>query len=260
MPARAIWVAVATTCSALAACTLAVASGPADIFNAGDQHEGVWQPDGKSLTRGATYAATTFPIPLRVRPPDALWNAVQLQSHRYRFVQFGHLKSGNVPFHGAGRLTLETSSGRTPSVAATIQHLHATPALKAGPVRATQVAGFSGEEFDATVVGNDLSHLKSCYGNQKCPAAVSLAPFLTNHHCGFCGDVKLHPTETQDVKVATTGQLFRFITIGVRGMTVVLYLESTAIDQPKKYPPAQSFSSFLPYAKQMLAALRFPAK
>lgn len=243
--------------SALAACTLAVASGPADIFNAGDQHEGVWQPDGKSLTRGATYTATTFPIPLRVRPPDALWSGVQLQSHTFRFVQFLHLKSGNVPLHGRGLLTLETSSGRTPSVAATVQRLHATPALKSGTVRATRVAGFTGKEFDATVVGSDLDPSATCPGGGKCPPAVSLAPFLTNHHCGFCGDAKFQPRETQDVKVALRGQLFRFIVIAVRGKTVVIYLESSG--GSPKYPEARNFPTFLPYAQQMLTALRFPA-
>jgi hypothetical protein len=239
------------------AVTAATASALVDLFNGGDLHEGVGQADSKSLTRGVTYTAKSFPLGVRIRPPDSLWEGVQLQSGKYRFVQLLHLKSGSVAFHGRGFLTLETSTGRTPSVATTIQHLRANPALKATPVTPARVAGYVGKEFDASVVGDDLSKLKTCPGNQKCPAAVSLAPFLANGHCGFCGDARFDPREAQDVKVARTGQVFRFIALKARGKTVVIYLESATDNTVKGFPGSATFPSFVPFANKLLSSLRF---
>jgi hypothetical protein len=79
---------------------------------------------------------------------------------------------------------------------------------------------------------------------------------MTNRHCGFC--TKTMHGETQDAKFAGKGQLFRIMALDVRGKTVVIYLESIFADQPK-FPPATLFPTFLPYAQQMLASLRFPA-
>jgi len=94
-------------------------------------------------------------------------------------------------------------------------------------------------------------------GGNTCPAIVSFAPFLTNHHCGFCGDVRFHPhRETLDVKAAGKGQLFRIIVLSVRSKTVIIYVESNYADQ-KNFPPAKIFPTFLPYARKMLAAISF---
>jgi hypothetical protein len=180
-----------------------------------------------------------------------LWEGVQLQSGTFRFVQLHHLKAGNVPAHGTGLVTLEARAGQTGSVAATIQHLHSTPLIQAGPVTPARVASFGGKAFDATIVGIDK-------GNYDPNAArgIALAPFTANRHCGYCTDT-MHG-ETQDFKFAAKDELFRIIVIDVRGKTVVIYLESTG--SPPKFPATQVFPTFLPYAQQMLATLSLPAK
>ena len=53
--------------AALAASTAAFASGPVDLHNGRDLHEGVGQADGKPLQPGVTYEASTFPLALRLQ-------------------------------------------------------------------------------------------------------------------------------------------------------------------------------------------------
>ena len=161
-----------------------------------------------------------------------------------------------MPLHGVGYITLESAKGLTPSAATVINRLHATPHIKAGPVKPIRVAGFPGYQFDATVVGGDLDTSKTCPGGRKCPAAVSFAPFLTNPHCGWCGEMKFYPQKTLDVKTVLKAQLLRITALDVRGKTVVIYLESTYALQPK-YPPTQTYPTFLPYAQRMLAEVSF---
>jgi hypothetical protein len=221
----------------------AQASGPVNLYNGGDLHESVGQTDEQPMSSGKPYTARTFPLSVTVRAPDALWGGVQLQSGKFRFIQFHHQKVGKVPLHGWGFVTLETSTGPTPSVAATAQKLHSTPLLEAGPLKAIHVAGFSGKAFDATVSGVDP-------GNR----GISLTPFTTPLHCGFCEDT-LHG-ETLDNKFAGDGQLFRIMVIGVRGKSVVVYLESSFSDSTtRKHPPTETFPTFLPFAQKLLATL-----
>jgi hypothetical protein len=173
---------------------------------------------------------------------------VQYHSGKFRFVQLNHHRTGKVPLHGVGYITLESAQTHTPPVAATIARLHATPHLSVSAIKTVRVAGIAAEMFDATVVGTDGPQT----GN-----GVSLVPFTTNRHCGFCNDAAKHPSkETQDVKYAGKGQLFRIIVLDARGKTVVIYLESSYADQPR-FPPAKTFPTFLPYAQKMLASLHF---
>jgi hypothetical protein len=167
-------------------------------------------------------------------------------------VQIHHLRTGNAPLHGVGYITLSSATGSTPSVAETVKRLRATPHVKFGPIKPARVAGFAGRAFDATIPGTDHVAGVSVSG-------VSIDPFTVNHHCLFCGDAQKWPhRETKDVKFAGTGQLFHIVVIRVRGKTVVIYVESTYADQ-RRYPPAKTFPTFLPYAHQMLSTLRFPA-
>jgi hypothetical protein len=241
--------ALLTVILVLAGAAAANAAGPVDIYNGGDLHESIGQADGKNLQRGVTYTASTFPIAIRVRTPDALWGGAQFQSGRFRFLQLTHLRAGSRPLHGVGYITLESAKGSTPSAATAIKQLHATPLIKAGPIRPIHVAGFTGRQFDATVVGIDRTRYSPSGAG-----GISLTPFMTNRHCGFC--TKTMQGETQDAKFAGEGQLFRIIALDVRGKTVVIYLESTYAIQPK-YPPTQTYPTFLPYAQQMLSKTRF---
>jgi hypothetical protein len=249
MSHKAMCTALAVAFAALTVSVVATASAPADLLNGGDLHESVWQADTKDLAPGVTYTASTFPLALRLRSPDARWEGVQLQSGTYRFVQFNHLR-GKVPVRGTGYVTLEARAGRTGSVAATVQKLHATPLIKAGPVTSVRVAGFRGKSFDATITGEDPGHY-----DPNAPHGISLAPFTTNRHCGWCSSTM--QGETQDVKFAQKDELFRIMVIGVRGKTVVIYLESAG--RGPNSPSARVFPTFLPYAKKLLASMRFPA-
>jgi hypothetical protein len=157
--------------SALVVSGLGAASAPLDIFNGGDLHESVGQSDTKKLRRGVTYQASAFPIAVRVRPPDSLWGGVQLGSGRFRFAQLNHLRAGSLPLHGVGYVTLESAKGSTPSAATAIKQLHATPLIKAGPITSARVAGFTGQQFDATVVGNDRTRYRP-----RVPGAYRLLP------------------------------------------------------------------------------------
>ena len=258
MSRRAVRALLAIACSALAASAVAIAAGPVDLHNGGDHHAGIGQLGGPTLSPAVTYQASLFPVALRLRPPDGLWGGAQYESGRFRFVQFLHRhRTGDPPLRGVGYITLEAAKGSTPSAATAIKRLHATPHMAAGPIKPTRVAGFTGQQFDATMVGSDLNVHADCPGNKKCPPETSLAPFLRNYHCGACGDPKFDPRETHDVKVATKGQLFRIIAINVRGKTVVIYLES--VSGGPKFPATTIFPTFLPYANRALAALRFPA-
>jgi hypothetical protein len=144
-------------------------------------------------------------------------------------------------------MTIEAATGPTPPVATVVRRLHATPKIDAGPVTAARVAGFSGQRFDATIIGTDRAKPDA--------QGISLAPFTTNRHCGFC--TKAMQGETLDHKFALTGELFRIIVVNVGGTTVVIYLESAALNQPG-FPDSETFPTFLPYAQKMLATLAFP--
>jgi hypothetical protein len=220
---------------------------PVDLSDGGNIHEslGTGPPGERDLERGVAYQASTFPLGIRLRPPDDRWAGVQIQSRRYGFVQLHHLRTGNVPLHGWGYMTIEAAAVPTPAVATVVRRLHATPRLDAGPVTAAHVAGFSGQRFDATVVGTDRPK----------PLGISVAPYTINRHCGFC--TRTMNGKTQDHKYAWKGEVLRVIIIDVRGTTVVIYLESAVANQPD-YPDAEVFPTFLPYARQMLSTLEFP--
>jgi hypothetical protein len=234
--------------------TTANASGRVDIPIGGNIHKGIGQGDTNRLHRSVTYQASAFPVALRVRLPDSRWEGVQYESGSFRFVQFHHLRTGSVPLHGVGYMTLEAARGSTPSANTAIKRLHATPNIAASPIKPIRVAGFVGRQFDATITGKDVPPYCRSHA---CSDGVSLVPFTTNRHCGYCTHTM--KGQTQDVKFAGTGQVFRIIAINVRGKTIVIYLESNFADQPT-FPPAKVFPTFLPYAQRMLAALVFPTR
>lgn len=232
-----------------AVAALAAASGPTAISSGGDLHESLGQGDTKPFQQALTYEAQGFPVVLRLRPPDSHWGGIQFSSGRFRFVQLNHSRTGSVPRHGVGYITIEAGTGSTSSVAATAQRLHSTLKMKVGPLKPTRVAGFAGEMFDATILDFDPGQYEAA-----AQRGISLVPFTTNHHCGYC-TATMHG-ETQDAKFAAKDQLFRIIVVGVRGKTVVIYIESSYHDQPK-YLPVETFPTFLPYAEKMLGALSF---
>ena len=235
----------------MASAGIASAGGLIDLGDGGDLHESVGQSNLKTMLQpGSVYTASKFPVTLRISPPGARWAGVQLVSGNYRFIQLTHLHaSGTPPLTGVGYVTLEAAVVETPTVDVTLRRLHSTPGLTAGPITSTRVAGFTGQQFDATVVGNDRTRYSPSGAG-----GISLAPFTPNRHCGFCS--KTMHGETQDTKFAGTGQLFHILALDVRGKTVGIYVESTYAVQPK-YPPTKTFPTVLPSARQLLAKVSF---
>jgi hypothetical protein len=230
----------------LASAGMATAGGAIVLGNGGDLHEGVGQADFKTkLDRGSVYTANKFPIALKIHPPTPQWGGVQLESGKYRFIQLGHLRPpGTPPLTGVGYITLESATTATPSVSKTLANLRATPKLKAGPTKATRIAGLHAHMFNATITGDDGPGT----------GGLSIVPFTVNHHCGFCTGT--YHGETKDVKVGQPGQLFRIFVLRAHGRTVVIYIESIYAVQ-KKHPPSKVFPTFLPYAQKMLAHISF---
>jgi hypothetical protein len=240
----------------VASAGMATASGAIVLGNGGDPHEGIGQADFKTeLVRGTVYTANKFPVALKIHAPAPQWGGVQLESGNYRFIQLGHSHASGTPtLTGVGYITLESAKVATPSAAKTLANLRATPHMRIGPTKAIKVAGLTGKMFDATVTGSDLSG--TCPGGRACPKVVSFAPFRKNQHCGFCGDSKIDPRETLDVKAALKGQLFQVIVVSAHRKVIVIYIESIYAIQ-KKHPPSKIFPTFLPYAQKMLAHISF---
>src|SRR6266700_7739013 len=93
---------------AFLAAGIASAAGAPDLNNGGDLHEGIGQSDTKPLQHGTSYTASRFAVSVRIRPPDALWEGVQLESGNYRVIQLSHLHvPGTSPLTGDGYITLE---------------------------------------------------------------------------------------------------------------------------------------------------------
>jgi hypothetical protein len=67
------------------------AASPVDLFNAGARTESVQAFDVhvQDLKRGTLYGASTFPLKLTARPPDALWLGGQTRAGKFRFVVSG---------------------------------------------------------------------------------------------------------------------------------------------------------------------------
>jgi hypothetical protein len=187
------------------------------------------------LQSGVTYQASQVPLALRVTPPGGGWTGSQWKSARLGF------RGGGPPFFGwaaigkggsshqaapRGLIVIMTAYARTPSVAKTAKRLR-TQGLWAR-YKATspaKIAGFSGVQFDGQVVAPDgRNHV--------------FAPFTDANHF-------------QDAFYAGPSELFRVIVLNVRGKTVVIFIDSFAL-QPNEFP------TFLAKANQVLKSLRFP--
>ena len=234
----------------LAGSAAAGASGPRDIANAGEpagvaaHQDNIGWLDQTDVTKGVTYQASTFPVRITFRPPDALWGAVQARGGSYRFVQlyhrFAHDANGKVTNWGRGLITFEAGTGKTRSVAAVAKTLHATALMTPGKITTTRLAGFRGETFDTTIVGTRPGDA----------GGIALIP--------FSGD----PRPGGDHLWVTRGQLLRIIVLDVHGTTVVVYIESNDNAGNNTIAAAQnehSFPVFLGFVRQMLATVTFPA-
>jgi hypothetical protein len=181
----------------------------------------------KPIGANTTYAASSFPLALRITPPDGTWLAgqgktVTLKRGSFAWAEFMHAPP-TVPL---GAISMITSLGASPPVATAVSQLRAGAGVTYGPVTPVRLAGFGGEKFDATI--GSKHHL-----------FVPLSP--PSHAAVY------HP----DAYLFDAGEVLRIVVLDVRGKTVVFVLENAGL-------PSDQFPSFLDEAQRLLDTLRFP--
>jgi hypothetical protein len=209
---------------------LGARSGKSDAYGLdAPRAAGAYDLSPPPLKAHTTYAASLFPLALRVTVPAGTWLGGQGQSFALatQAPVFGWVELLSSPAerpHGA--IFAITAYGRTPSLATTVAGLrgrgkgatYRTPT----PVK---IAGFSGTQFDGEVVGE--SHI--------------FVPFTPPAHVA---------TFYPDAFKLDHAEVFRVIVLNVRSKTVVFFLENAAL-------PAKQFPAFLSSANELLGALRF---
>jgi hypothetical protein len=195
------------------------------------------------MKAGTTYGASLFPIPIRVTPAGG-WSGAQWKSGRTYFrggapPNYGWVHIGRGTGRPAGTgvprglISIMTAYAHTPSVAATVNVLrtrgHGASYEAIVPVT---VAGFSGSQFDGTIVGTkNFDHVGHYF--------IPFSPKSTA--------AKYYPDE-----YGVYSEAFRVIVIDVRQKTVVIYIEDPA--------DSTSLPAFLKQADSILGSLRFPTK
>ena len=221
----------------IAACVAAAAAasgGPLDI-----PQSYLFTAAGKltPLKAHTTYKGSLFPIALRITPPSAGWAGAQWKSGTDYFRGGGPPNIGWVHFgHGTcvpqGLISIMTAYSHTPSINATVNVLrtrgHGATYEPATPIK---LAGFSGIQFDGTIVGaKNVDHIGHLF-----------VPFSPKSSAA-----KYYPDE-----YGVYGDAFRVITLDVRGKTVIIYIETSGL-------AADQFPAFLTQADGVLKSLQFP--
>ena len=188
-----------------------------------------------NLTAGTTYKASDFPIPMRVTAPDGTWGGAQWKADS----SFQHKKSTVAPFYGwvtfeqhdtnaaQGAITIMTPyTGPTPSVATMIAGLRTRgKGATYGATSPVKLGGFSGVQFDGKIIGKE--HVFIPFS----PKSTIAKWYPDNYGMG------------QD-------EVFRIISLNVRGKTIVIYVENAQL-------PADQFPDFLVAANTLLKTLVF---
>ena len=189
-------------------------------------------PAGKmtALAAKTVYQASSFPLRLRVTAPDATWAGTQwtTSSHgkkTFAWAAIGH--GGTTPTTPPkGVITIITPIGPTPSVSATVARIHqGGSGITFQKTSSAKVAGYTGMQFDGNVWG--------VFGH-------SFVPFTP----------KTRGASPSDSWHTDKDEAFRFIVLGVKGKTVVVFEESFGL-------AADQFPTFLMDANRVLASLRF---
>jgi len=216
--------------AALVSVLAAAAAGPRDMPMSESFH-GNWHTT--KLASGVTYQASVFPIGLRVTPPDGSWAGAQWKDATWPkvapFYGWASIDQGgtNPKIEPRGEIALLTSYARTPSVAATVATLRTRGhGATYQATSTTTLGGFPAVQFDAQITGK--SH--------------QFVPFSKP-----TGKAEPHG----DSYDADQGQVLRIIVAGVRGKTVVVYMDNLGL-------PADQFPAFLAKADAVLKTLKFP--
>jgi hypothetical protein len=180
------------------------------------------------IKAGVSYQASSFPLALRVTPPDGTWASAQWKTSSHGQPAFGWVAFGHPPLdYPLGSIEIETAFGPTPSVAAALARLRsAGGGATFEKTTRVRIAGYPGWQIDGNVFGR-FGHVFVPFT----PRTGGASP----------------PDHYQMLK----GETFRVIVLDVRGKRVVVFLESF------KLTPEQ-FAAFLPEANQILKSLKFP--
>jgi hypothetical protein len=181
-----------------------------------------------AITAGTTYTARLFPVALRLSTPDGNWLGGQGQSFQKgtQAPAFGWIELLSAPTgRPRGAIFAVTSYGHTASVAATVNGLRSRGSGAAyQPATPVKLAGFTGTQFDGTVVGD--SHV--------------FVPFSPPAHVA---------TFYPDAFKLGHGEVFRVVVLDVAGKTVVFFVENAAL-------PAAQFPAFLDTANRILSSVQ----
>jgi hypothetical protein len=228
-------------CCAGAAC-IATATATATRTAAPDLPQSyLFTPAGKltPLKSDVTYRASQFPLPLTVTPPGSGWSGAQWKSGTEYFRGGGppnygwvHLARGSATAVPRGLISIMAAYARTPTVAQTVSTLRSRGhGASYGETSTITLAGYTGAQFDGRITGaKNVDHIGHFF-----------IPFSPRSHAA-----KYYPDE-----YGVYGDVFRVIVLGVRGHTVVIYIENGA-------DPQDRFPTFLTAAGTILASLRVP--
>jgi hypothetical protein len=182
----------------------------------------------RPIRAGVSYQASSFPLALRITPPDGAWVGAQWKTSSHGQPAFGWAAVGRLPVDNPrGLIAMETAFGPTPSVAAVLARLRsAGRGATYGRTTRVTLAGFPGWQIDGNVFGR-FGHV--------------FVPFSP----------KTAGASPPDSYKLDKGETFRIIVLDVRGKRVVLFLESFNLS-------AEQFQAFLTAANQILESLEFP--
>jgi hypothetical protein len=181
----------------------------------------------RPIKAGVTYEADSFPLSIRITPPDGTWAGAQWQTSTHGRPAFGWVSVGRLPVRRPrGLIVIETAFGRTPSAPAVLARLRSEGGgVTYGRTTRVSFAGFSGWQIDGRVVGR--------FGH----AFVPFSPKSAG--------------ASPDSYALEKGERFRIIVVEVRGKSIVLFLESSELS-------AEQFRAFLTAADRVLRSLEFP--
>jgi hypothetical protein len=196
-------------------------------------------PAGKltPLRAHSTYQGSLFPIRVQITPPVSGWAGAQWKAGTDYFrgggpPNFGWFHVGHGTGIPQGLVSIMTAYTHTPTVAATVNVLRTRGrGATYEPSTPVTLAGFSGVKFDGTITGpKNFDHIGHYF-----------IPFSAKSNAA-----KYYPDE-----YPVYGDVFRVIVLGVRGKTVVIYIENVGL-APDRFP------GFLAQTERILQSLKFP--
>jgi hypothetical protein len=180
------------------------------------------------LKAGVSYQASSFPLALRVTPPDGTWAGAQWKMSSHGQPAFGWIAVGRTPLDNPrGVIEIETAFGPTPSVAGILARLRsAGSGANYGKTTRVTVAGFPGWQID----GNVFSRFGHVF--------VPFSP-------------RTGGASPPDSYRLDKGETYRVVVLDVRGKRVVVFMDSFKLSP-------EEFAAFLPEAHRILNSLKFP--